>query len=659
MIDIKSLTLCEKLRLLTGRNTWQLETANGKLPDVFLSDGPHGLRMQDIQTNQTKKATAMPTLSLLANTWDTDLAYLDGQTIADDCIENGADVLLAPGVNIKRTPLCGRNFEYFSEDPYLAGMMAKAYIEGVQNKGVGTSLKHFCLNNREYDRSFQTSEVDERALHEIYLPAFEIAIKAKPWTVMCSYNPINGIWAAENKKMLKGVLRDQLGFDGVIVSDWYAVHQSARAVKATLDLEMPYRDNAFEELKLAYESGYLTDEEIDERVEKVLKLIEKVSTAKKKVEFTKEQRHENAVKIAREGIVLLKNEGEILPLKGGKILFAGPFSGCNAFGGFGSSEVQTDYKIRHIKDEVADRLPSAEIFASAGGVDAGLRVGKIKEVFKSAYSADTVVLCVGTGNMTEGESWDRTTLRLTPPQEDLILGVAKVNKNVVVVLHAGSAVDMSPWIDKVKGVVLLGLSGEGGQQAIADILTGKACPCGKLSETYPISLSDTPTGEDRGNGFAERYNEGIFVGYRYYDYNEKEVLFPFGYGLSYAKFEYFNLKIEKKSETDYEVSYDIENTSETDGKEISQVYVRDVFSMVLRPVKELKGFAKTSIRAGERKRVSIKLNARSFAYYNTALDKWHIENGDFEVLVGASSRDIRLVGKIKIELPFDGQYSID
>ena len=528
MIDIKSLTLCEKLRLLTGRNTWQLETANGKLPDVFLSDGPHGLRMQDIQTNQTKKATAMPTLSLLANTWDTDLAYLDGQTIADDCIENGADVLLAPGVNIKRTPLCGRNFEYFSEDPYLAGMMAKAYIEGVQNKGVGTSLKHFCLNNREYDRSFQTSEVDERALHEIYLPAFEIAIKAKPWTVMCSYNPINGIWAAENKKMLKGVLRDQLGFDGVIVSDWYAVHQSARAVKATLDLEMPYRDNAFEELKLAYESGYLTDEEIDERVEKVLKLIEKVSTAKKKVEFTKEQRHENAVKIAREGIVLLKNEGEILPLKGGKILFAGPFSGCNAFGGFGSSEVQTDYKIRHIKDEVADRLPSAEIFASAGGVDAGLRVGKIKEVFKSAYSADTVVLCVGTGNMTEGESWDRTTLRLTPPQEDLILGVAKVNKNVVVVLHAGSAVDMSPWIDKVKGVVLLGLSGEGGQQAIADILTGKACPCGKLSETYPISLSDTPTGEDRGNGFAERYNEGIFVGYRYYDYNEKEVLFPFG-----------------------------------------------------------------------------------------------------------------------------------
>ena len=658
--DIKTLTLDEKLRLLTGRNSWQLDTANGKLPEVFLSDGPHGLRMHDIQTNATKKATAMPSLSLLSCTWDTELAYLDGQTIANDCIEHGADILLAPGVNMKRTPLCGRNFEYFSEDPFIAGTLAKAYIEGVQSKGVGTSLKHFCLNNREYDRFFQTSEVDERTMHEIYLPAFEIALEAKPWTVMCAYNPINGVWASENKKVLNGILREELGFDGLIMSDWRAVHQSARAAKATLDLEMPYREEAFGELKEAYESGFLTEEEIDARVEKILALMEKVATAEKKIELTKQQRHENAVKIVKEGIVLLKNEDGILPLKGGKILFSGPFGACNAYGGEGSSKVQTDSQPRHLKEEVAERLQGAETFIPTGwNVNAGLGAWKIKDAFKCAYGADTVVISVGTGSLTEGEGWDRTTLRLTPPQEDLILGTAKVNKNVVVVLHAGSAVDMTPWIDKVKAVVLSGFSGEGGQEAIADILTGRACPCGKLTETYPLCLEDTPAGEDRGNGFAERYAEGIFMGYRYYDYMQKEVLFPFGYGLSYAQFVYSNLKIEKKGETDYEVSYDIENVSDVNGKEISQVYVRDVFSMVLRPVKELKGFAKTALKAGEKKRVCVKLNARSFAYYNTALDRWYVENGDFEILVGASSRDIRLMGKVNIALPFETQYSRD
>ncbi|MBQ8406855.1 MAG: glycoside hydrolase family 3 protein, partial [Clostridia bacterium] len=280
--SVKDLTLEEKMKLLVGRDCWRLENANGKLPDVFLSDGPHGLRMHDIQTNETKKATAMPNNVVLANSWNVDLAYLSGETIADDCIEKGADVLLAPGVNIKRTPLCGRNFEYFSEDPYLAGYMAKSFIEGVQSKGIGTSLKHFCLNNREYDRFYQSSEVDERTMREIYLPAFEIAVQAKPWTVMCSYNLVNGVWASENKWILKEILRDEFLFDGLIVSDWCAVHSSFRAVKATLDLEMPYRKGAYEELKGAYEKGLVTEEEIDARVEKILCLMEKTQNADKK-----------------------------------------------------------------------------------------------------------------------------------------------------------------------------------------------------------------------------------------------------------------------------------------------------------------------------------------------------------------------------------------
>ena len=325
--SIKDLTLEEKLCLLAGRDAWRLSNANGKLPDVFLSDGPNGLRMHDVNDENltTFKATAMPNLSLIANSWDEELAFLDGATIADDCIEKGADVLLAPGVNIKRTPLCGRNFEYFSEDPYLTGKLAKAYIEGVQSKGVGTSLKHYCGNNREYDRFFQSNEIDERTLREIYLPAFETAVTAKPWTVMCSYNPVNGVWTSESKWLLNDILREEFGFDGLIMSDWGAVHNSPRAIKATLDLEMPYRKAAYPQLKEAYEKGFLTEAEIDERVQKIFELMEKVTTAEKKVTTTQEERRETAAKIAREGMVLLKNEDNILPLKPCKIMTAGPF----------------------------------------------------------------------------------------------------------------------------------------------------------------------------------------------------------------------------------------------------------------------------------------------------------------------------------------------
>ena len=654
--DIKNLTLEEKMRLLTGRNCWLLETANGKLPEVYLSDGPHGLRMHDKETFKVLPAVAYPCLSVVANSWDEELAFLQGQSIADECVEHGADVLLAPGVNIKRTPLCGRNFEYFSEDPLLAGTLAKAYIEGVQSKGVGTSLKHYCANNREYDRYYQSSEVDERTLREIYLPAFEIAVQAKPWTVMCAYNPVNGVNASENKWIFD-ILREDLGFDGVIVSDWESVRSGWRAAKAGLDLRMPYKDCAYDEIKYGYDNELLTEEEIDARVRKILALMEKKENAQKKVEWTNEERHARAVKIAKGGMVLLKNDG-VLPLTEGKILVGGPLANNPSMGGGGSAFISTVYKPRPLVDELAKRIEGGQVFEHARvETDANLFMHHIAKFYIEASRADTVVLCMGTNYFQECEGSDRITIRLTPTQEDFILHTAKRNKRTVVVLQAGSAVDMTPWINEVSAVLYTGYAGEGMQEAIADILTGKVCPSGKLAETFPLCLEDTPTGTARGDGFTDRYTEGVFVGYRYYDSYEKEVLFPFGHGLSYAKFEYSDLCVKKESETDYLVSYTVKNISETDGAEISQVYIRDPFSSVSRPEKELKGFAKTPLKAGESKRVEVRLNARSFAFYSIPRKGWYVENGEFEILVGASSRDIRLQSQIVIALPDGEQYS--
>ena len=668
MYDIKKLTLDEKIRLVAGKNNWQLSTANGKLPQVFLADGPHGLRKISVEKleqgvpekDATYKTTAMPNICVLSSTWNTELAFLDGETIADDCLEYGADILLAPGVNIKRTPLCGRNFEYFSEDPFLSGYMAKAFIEGVQSKGVGTSLKHFCCNNREYDRWTRNSEVDERTLREIYFPAFEIAIQAKPWTIMCSYNPVNGVYTSENKKLLDGVLRKDFGFDGLIMSDWNAVQHSAKAIKNTLDLEMPYRPEAYEEIKQALCDGYLTETELDRAVLKVLELIEKAQTSKKEITTTKAKRHENALEIAREGITLLKNEDGILPLKGGNIFVSGAYAYDTPVGGGGSALAQTDYKMKYVYEEINARLDGkGKAYTGEGGVTSSPypHAWTMKADLQKSYRADTVVLCVGTNATIESESYDRVSIRLSKHQENYILETAEVNPNLIVVLFTGSAIDCSPWIDKVKGVVWAGFLGEVGTQAVAEILTGKINPSGKLTETFPLCLEDTPTGDAIGTATGEKYEEGIFVGYRYYDKKKKEVLFPFGHGLSYAKFEYSNLEITKNSETDYEVSYTITNTSAVDGKEVSQLYIKDIISTLERPEKELKGFQKTYLKAGESKRVSHILDRRSFAYFMPSLDDWYVENGDFEVLIGASAKDIRLTGKIQINLPCYEQVS--
>lgn len=670
--DIKTLTLEEKLSLLVGGGNMHTSDANAKLPVVYVADGPLGLRSHQNYPNRPRivnmatgienpfvEPTAMPALHVLCNSWDPELVARNASSIADDCIDNGVDVLLAPGVNIKRSPLCGRNFEYFSEDPYLAGTMAKAYIEGVQGTGLGTSLKHFCANNSEYDRNAISSEIDERTLREIYLAPFEIALQAKPTTVMCSYNLINGVYASENGYLLSEILRGEFGFDGLIVSDWGATHNAVRAAQATLDLTMPYAPEHIEALRAGYENGELTEAQIDERAGKVLGLIEKTKI-ERRATTTKPERHDIAVKAAKESIVLLKNEENILPLTGGKLLVAGLFGKLPPYGGGGSSKVPTSYQPAPLTELLSARLGERAELSYALAHDYGALGSSTQyatKVYQKAYGADVTLLCVGTNPQLEFEGGDREHLRLPQVYEDMILRTAKATENLVVIVYAGSAIDMSAWIDKVKAVVFVGFAGEGGNEALADILTGAACPCGKLSETFPLCLEDAPTGTKRGgNGFVDRYTEGVFVGYRWYDETEKEVLFPFGHGLSYAKFEYSDLTVTKTGVAEYEVSYTVKNLSAVDGKEISQVYVRDVFAAVSRPKKELKGYSKDLIKAGESKRITVKLDYRSFAYYSTALKKWHVENGEFEILVGASSQDLPLKAKILIDDAPD-QYS--
>ncbi len=645
--NLKDLTLDEKIRLLNGVGSWRIYDCNGKIKEVFLSDGPCGLNRRDDKNKFSASSTSMPCTFTLANTWSREMCYLEGETIAQDAIQYGADVLLGPGVNIKRTPLCGRNFEYYSEDPYLAGVLGTEFVKGVQEQGVGTSVKHYCANNREHQRLFQSSEVDMRTLHEIYLKPFEDIVKnAKPWTIMCSYNPVNGVYTAESKFLLKDVLRDKFGFDGLIMSDWGAVNSCYKSIKATLDLEMPYDDRSFDDVKWALEKGQITEEEIDERVVKILELVEKTECAKN-IKYDEKVRHDNAVKIAQEGIVLLKNEDNVLPLNFNKVILTGE---CETppLGGGGSADVRTDYVQPWLDVALKERLPDTEFKIN--------NLWSRRDMMVDAYNADAVIVC--TTADAEAENVDRTNMKLSFQKEESILALAAVNPNVIVVVYGGAAVDMSAWIDKVKAVVFCGFCGEASNEALADVLSGKVVPSGKLSETFPYCVEDTPCGLTRGNNFVEWYQEGIFVGYRHYDEYDISVLYPFGHGLSYANFEYSNLQIKKVGDTDFEISYDIFNNSEYDAKEVSQVYVRDVFSMVVRPKKELKGFSKDFIKAGEKKTVTVNLDYSSFAYYSVEYDRWHVENGTFEIMVGASSRDIRLIGKIDIKLPDETQNTV-
>ncbi len=660
-MELKDLTLDEKLTLLTGKDCWHIDGLNGKLPEISMSDGPHGMRTMT-KDWQTLPATAFPTLSAVGSTWNEELAREMGELIAEEAIERNVDILLAPGVNIKRTPLCGRNFEYFSEDPCLAGELGKAYIEGVQEKGIGTSLKHFAANNREYDRLYQSSEVDERTLREIYFPAFERALQADPWTVMCSYNLVNGVYASEHKKLLNDILRGQFGFKGLIVSDWEAVVNRAKALKASLDLQMPDNAQSFTVLKEAYARGYITDEEIDASVSRILDLINKTQANKGKrvVTHTKEERHAAAVKIAAEGAVLLKNENGVLPFKSGeRVYVGGKYAEQGVIGGGGSSYVTCEYKRKNLSDLIMEENPAVTAEYHQGYFcDEGARHGfyNVRKSIALAEQADKAVVVVGFDEHTDCEGTDRTTLKLSPIAVDFILKIARANPRTVVVVYGGSAVDMSDWIGEVSAVLYVNFNGEGGNEAIAKLLTGSENPSGKLQETFPLCLEDTPTQSERGDGYSDRYFERIFVGYRYYDNEGAEVLFPFGHGLSYSSFEYGNLNVQEKN-GQYALSFTVKNTSDVDGKEIWQVYTGAKRSLVERPPRELKAFGKVFLKAGEQKTIAVTLTLRDFAYWSTAIDGWRTENGKYTVFVGGSSRDLPLRKEISICLPQDEQPS--
>ena len=651
----------EKIVAVTGRDNWSTAKACG-LPSLRVSDGPHGLRFVTEEKDGEQiaaESVCYPTLSALGNSFDESLVYAVGQAIAEDCIKHDVAIILGPGVNLKRTPLCGRNFEYFSEDGVLAGKLAAAYIEGVQSKGIGTSLKHFAANNREYDRFFQSSEMDERTLRETYCRAFEIALNAKPWTVMCSYNPVNGVYASENKHLLNDILRNEFGFDGVIVSDWGAVKHRAKSLKAGIDLAMPYSADYEKQLTDWYEKGLIGEDDLDRSIERLRELAEKYRSAdsRRKVTMTEKQKHELAVRAAKECAVLLKNDDDILPVCGDKrIAVIGGFAENPEFQGGGSSRVNA--KVSQSLCDCLKNLGFNVDFALGYMVRYNILTPfGIRYAVETAAKNDYAVVCVGNTWLTEKEETDRFSLKLNPAAEDLILDVAQVNPNVIVVIYAGSAVDVSAFEGKVKAILYMGYCGEGANEAAADLISGRVSPCGKLAETFPKSLEDTATADRRGNGYFERYPEGVLVGYKYYEYNGIAPAYPFGYGLSYTTFRYGDMNVKKLGETDYYISFSVTNVGRHAASEIVQVYIADDASMVTRPRKELVAFGKKHLEVGETCTFGFNLTERDFAYFSPVSNEFYVENGTFTILIGASSADIRLQEKVEIKLPDYKQFS--
>ena len=648
---ISQMTLEEKAALCTGASSWTTTPIERLgVPEFVMSDGPHGVRrVPDVHAvaMESLPATCFPTASCLASTWDVDLIHKMGVALAEECTALNVDILLGPGANMKRSPLGGRNFEYFSEDPYLAGELAANFINGVQSKGVGTSLKHYAANNQEVQRFSISAEIDERTLREMYLTAFEKAVKqAQPWTVMCSYNKLNGTFASEHHYLLTEILKEEWGFEGLVVSDWGAVRDRVAALKGGLDFEMPGpQARRVQAVVDAVRSGNLDEAILDESVRRILRIVFKAQETPKTGKFDVDAHHELANKIASEGMVLLKNNG-ILPLKGQQHIAVIGRSAENAhFQGGGSSHINPT-KVAMPYKELQSRAENAELtYAEGYPKDNSFNQGMIDQAVGLAQSADVAILYIALPTFKESEGYDRTDLDLTDQQVALIKAVSKVQKHTVVVLNNGAPVAMSEWIDGVDAVLESWMMGQAGGMAVADVLFGRVNPSGKLAETFPLKLSDTPAHLNWPGGMGEvRYGEGIFIGYRYYDTKEMPVLFPFGYGLSYTTFEYSNAKVSATKFKDVDgltVTVDVKNTGNVAGKETVQVYVHDQKSGLMRPSKELKGFAKVELQPGETKTVSIKLDFRSFAYYHPEYKQWITEDGDFDILIAASSADIR------------------
>lgn len=657
---ISQMTLEEKAGLCSGIDFWHTKAVDRlKIPSIMMSDGPHGLRKQNLEAenpdvNKSIRAVCFPTGAASACSFDRRLIQRLGEALGEECRSEHVSVILGPAVNIKRSPLCGRNFEYFSEDPYLTGEMAANYIAGVQSYGVGTSLKHFCANNQEERRMTVSANVDERTLREIYLSGFESAVKqAHPWTLMCSYNRINGVYASENRRLLTDILRDEWGFDGLVMSDWGAVNERAKGIAAGLDLEMPSSGGENDaEIVKAVKNGTLSEKDLDTAVERILNMIDRsVSLEDKVVSCNWEEHHEIAHEIESESIVLLKNADEVLPLsRSGKVAFIGKFAETPRYQGCGSSYINA-FRVTSALETVQGyaNVSYAQGFSITEDVMDPIL---FEEAVKAAAAAETAVVFAGLPEYMESEGFDRKHMRMPECQNQLIEAVAAVQPNTVVVLHNGSPVEM-PWIDRVKGVLELYLGGQAVGAAAVDVLFGEKNPCGKLAETMPVQLSDNPSylffpGEDN----CADYREGVFVGYRYYDKKKMPVLFPFGYGLSYTSFEYSNLKLSSSKIRDTDpltVTVKVKNTGKRYGKEIVQLYVCDHQTEVIRPLKELKGFEKVALNPGEEKTVGFQLDKRSFAYYDTQAGDWCVTSGTFNVLIGKSSREIVLSASVEVE----------
>ena len=650
---LKELTLEEKCALLSGAETFKTRgMPQHGIPQIWLSDGPHGLRKQagesdHLGLNPSVPATCFPTASAVANSWDAALGEEIGAALGEEAAAQEVSVVLGPGLNMKRNPLCGRSFEYFSEDPYLAGKLAAGYIRGIQSKGVAACPKHFAVNSQETRRMASDSIVDERTLREIYLTGFEIAVKeGHPRSIMSSYNLVNGTYANENKHLLMEILRGEWGFDGAVITDWGGSNDHALGVKNGSTLEMPAPGgDSVRELLAAVESGKISESDIDARLSELLPLVFDTKAALDAAprEFDAAAHHALARRAAEESLVLLKNEDSLLPLAAGtKVAVIGDFAKNPRYQGAGSSMVnstQVDVLLDKLIDSELNVIGYQQGFDRHGKPDAALQ----KSACELATQADTVVLCMGLDEIAESEGLDRSNLRLAQNQVDLLQAVAAVNPKIVVVLYSGSVVE-TPWLDNCQALLYAALGGQAGAGAVADALTGKVNPCGKLAETWPLAYADVPSAAD----FATRrktveYREGLYIGYRYFTTAEKAVRFPFGYGMSYTTFAYSDMAADEQG-----VSLTVTNTGSVTGTEIVQLYVAKKNSELFRPAKELKGFARVTLAPGEKQRITIMLDDKAFRFWNVKANRWEIEGGEYELLVGASVEDIRLCEKISV-----------
>ena len=654
---VAQMTLEEKAGLCSGLDFWHTKSVERLgVESVMVSDGPHGLRKQDQEAdhlgmNDSIKAVCMPAACATAASFDREQLYRVGQAIGDSCQHEKLGVVLGPAVNIKRSPLCGRNFEYFSEDPYLAGEMSAAFINGVQSRNVGTSIKHFAANNQEHRRMSSSSNADERTLREIYFPAFETAVKkAQPWTVMCSYNRINGVYASEDPWLLTRVLREDWGFEGYVVSDWGAVSDRVAGLKAGLDLEMP-ASGGVNDAKIveAVRNGTLDEAVVDLAAERILRINYKyLDNARPETPWDMEAQHLLSAEVAADSMVLLKNEG-VLPLnKEDTVAFIGEFAVKPRFQGGGSSHINS-FKTTSAM-EAAEGLKVT--YARGYSVAADSTTEEwIAEAVEAAKHAKVAVIFAGLPDSYESEGYDRTHMQLPACQNRLIEAVAAANPNTVVVLHNGSPVEM-PWIGHVKGVLEAYLGGQAVGLATVRVLFGEVNPSGRLPESFPKKLSDNPSYlYYGGEGENADYREGVFVGYRYYDRKDMEVLFPFGYGLSYTTFAYSNLRLSAETISDTDTltaTVTVKNTGSRTGKTVVQLYVGDPESTVFRPVRELKDFAKVELQPGESRDVTFTLDKRAFAYWNEEIHDWHVESGEFTIEVGQSSRNIECSASVNV-----------